>query len=176
LDTSVLVLPFGNDLILIALVTSNRSGPTWLLYVVACAVGSVLGAFIDDLLVRKAGEKGLQKFVSPGRIGQLKAQIEKRAGWMVFISSLLPPPFPFTAVIMTTAALQHPRRKLLLIVLAGRLVRFTLLGLLALYFGRQLLVYARRSLVFEYVTYTIIGMAVIGTTLMIIKWVRESRQ
>jgi membrane protein YqaA with SNARE-associated domain len=172
LDSSVLVLPFGNDLLLIALLTSRKADAFWILYVVFAALGSVLGALVDDLLARKAGEKGLKKFVSAKQIKHLKARIEKHAGWVIFTSTLLPPPFPFTAVVMTAAALQCRRRKLLLVVLAGRLLRFTLVALLALYFGKQLLVYAR-SPVFEYAMYAMLAIAVVGTTLTIIKWVRR---
>jgi len=176
LDTSFLVMPFGNDFLLIALVTSNKPGPIWILYVVVCALGSTLGALIDDLLARKAGERGLQRFVNPNQIKQLKAKIEEHAGWVLFTSTLLPPPFPFTAVIMTTAALQHPRKKVLLVVLAGRLLRFTLIALLALHFGKHLLVYARKSPVFEYILYAIIGITLVASTLTLLKWFRGRRK
>jgi hypothetical protein len=38
LDSSFLVLPFGNDLLLIALVSSNRGSLVWLVYVVVSAI------------------------------------------------------------------------------------------------------------------------------------------
>jgi membrane protein YqaA with SNARE-associated domain len=173
LDSSLLILPFGNDLLLIALLTATRVGPIWILYVIMSAVGSMLGALIDDLLTRKAGEKGLNRFVSRQQIRRLKIQIEKRAGWVVFITTLLPPPFPFTAVIMTAAALQYSRRKLLLLVLGGRLVRFTLVALLALYFGRKLLVYARNSSALDYLVGAILLIAVAGSAVTIFKWLRK---
>jgi membrane protein YqaA with SNARE-associated domain len=173
LDSSFLFLPFGNDLLLIALITSSRSGPVWILYVVVAAVGSTLGALIDDLLTRRAGERGLQKFVSRKQIKQLKEQIERHGGWVIFTTTLLPPPFPFTTVIMTAAALQYPRRKLLLLVLCGRLVRFTLVAMLAVYFGKKLLVYARNSTALEYLVYALIVIALIGSTLTIVKWIKK---
>ena len=72
LDSSFLVLPFGNDLLLIALVSSNRESSIWILYVIVSAIGSVLGVFVIDLLMRKAGEKGLERFVSERKIKKLK--------------------------------------------------------------------------------------------------------
>ena len=63
LDSSFLFLPFGNDLLLIALVSSNRTSAIWILYVVASSLGSVLGVLIIDLIMRKTGEEGLEKFV-----------------------------------------------------------------------------------------------------------------
>ncbi len=175
LDSSFLVLPLGNDLLLIALLTSIRPGPVWILYIVMSALGSMLGALLDDLVTRKAGEKGLEKFVGPKQIKKLKKQIEEKAGRVVFITTLLPPPFPFTAVIMTAAALQYPRKKILLLVLAGRLLRFTLVAMLALYFGKRLLVLARHSPFFEYIVYVMVGIAVIGTIATIIKLMKKRK-
>lgn len=173
LDSSFLVLPLGNDLLLIALLTSIRPAPIWLLYIVMSALGSTLGALIDDLVTRKAGEKGLEKFVGARQIKKLKKKIEQQAGRVVFITTLLPPPFPFTAVIMTAAALQYSRKKILLLVFAGRLVRFTFVAMLALYFGKRLLVLARHSPVFEYIVYAMIGIAVVGTIATIIKLTKK---
>jgi cellulose synthase/poly-beta-1,6-N-acetylglucosamine synthase-like glycosyltransferase len=61
LDSSFLFLPFGNDLLLIALVSSSGSSLEWILDVSASAVGSVIGVLLIDLLMRKTGESGLRK-------------------------------------------------------------------------------------------------------------------
>ena len=75
LDSSFLFLPFGNDLLLVALVSSNRNSLIWTLYVIVSAIGSVVGVLIVDLLMRKTGEKGLQRFVSQQKIEKMKADI-----------------------------------------------------------------------------------------------------
>src|SRR5438309_124563 len=92
-------LPFGNDLLLIALISSERGSPSWILYVLMSVLGSLIGVSVIDLVMRKAGEEGLERFVNPGRIKQLRLRIEKHGGWVVFLSTLIPPPFPFTAVV-----------------------------------------------------------------------------
>src|SRR5215510_3324762 len=104
LDSSFLVLPFGNDLLLIALVSSNRNSWIWIAYVLVSAIGSVVGVLIVDVIMRKAGEKGLERFISAKRVETLKAKLENKAGITVFIATLIPPPFPFTPVIMTASA------------------------------------------------------------------------
>src|SRR5689334_24516300 len=48
LDSSFLVLPFGNDLLLIALVSANRNSLIWIAYVLVSAIGSVIGVLIVD--------------------------------------------------------------------------------------------------------------------------------
>jgi len=85
LDSSFLVLPFGNDLLLIALVTSNRDSLIWIAYVIVSAIGSVAGVLIVDVIMRKAGEKGLERFVSAQRLEKLKAKLENKGGATVLL-------------------------------------------------------------------------------------------
>ena len=170
LDSSFLFLPFGNDLLLISLVSSRRESNIWILYVILSALGSVVGVLLLDLVMRKMGEEGLERFVKPDKVKRLKSKMEKRAGWALFAATLLPPPFPFTAVVLTASALQTPRRKILLAVFFGRLVRFTIEATLALYFGRQVLKVLDSDTV-EYVMYGFIAVAIIGSALSLYKWV-----
>lgn len=173
LDSSFLVLPFGNDLLLIALVSANRDSPIWIAYVIVSALGSVFGVFLIDLLMRKAGEKGLERFVSQRKIERLKQKLENKLGVTVFVATLLPPPFPFTPVIMTASALQCSRQKLLIAVFIGRLIRFTAEAVLALYFGRRLIAYINSDAV-AYFVYALIGAAVVLSTLSLLRWLRRS--
>jgi len=170
-DSSFLFLPFGNDLLLIALVSSGREPWRWVIYTLAAALGSVVGVALVDLVMRKAGEEGLEKFVGPKSLDRLKGKIEKRGVWAMFFAALLPPPFPFTAAVAAASALQLARRGMLTAVFAGRLVRFTAESLLALYFGRRLLHYLRSDYD-EYLVYGLITVAVVGALLSVRKWLR----
>ena len=173
LDSSFLVLPFGNDLLLIALVSSNRESFWWIAYAVVSAIGSVVGVFFVDLIMRKAGETGLERFVSRKRIDKLKAKLENKGGLTVFVATLIPPPFPFTPVVMTASALQSPRGQLLIAVFLGRLLRFGIEAILALYFGRQLIAFMNSAVV-TYIVYGLIGIAVILSTLSLLKWLKRN--
>ena len=172
LDSSFLVLPFGNDLLLIALVSSNRESLVWIAYIIVSAIGSVAGVFFIDLIMRKAGETGLERFVSRRRIEKLKARLENKAGVTVFIATLIPPPFPFTPAVMTASALQSPRGELLIAVFLGRLVRFGIEAVLALYFGRQVIAFMNSDVV-TYIVYALIGIAVILSTLSLLRWLKR---
>jgi membrane protein YqaA with SNARE-associated domain len=174
LDSSFLVLPFGNDLLLIALVSSNRESLFWIAYVIVSAIGSVVGVFFVDLIMRKAGESGLERFVSRKRIDKLKAKLENKAGITVFVATLIPPPFPFTPAVMTASALQSPRRQLLIAVFLGRLLRFGIEAVLALYFGRQLIAFMNSDVV-TYIVYGLIGIAVVMSTLSLLKWLKRKQ-
>jgi membrane protein YqaA with SNARE-associated domain len=174
LDSSFLVFPFGNDFLLIALVSQSR-GLVWIVYVLVSALGSLLGVFLVDMIMRKAGEKGLARFVKPKRVKQLKKKLDKGVGWVIFTSTLIPPPFPFTPVIMSASALQTSRTKLYGGVFAGRLVRFTIEALLAIYFGKHVLRFLN-SPVLDYVVYTLIAIAIIGSILSLLKWLGSNKQ
>ena len=173
LDSSFLVLPFGNDLLLIALVSSNRDSLIWIAYVLVSAIGSVIGVFVIDMLMRKAGEKGLERFVSEKKIKKLKSKMENKAGITIFLATLMPPPFPFTPAVMTASALQTPRKKLLITVFIGRLVRFGVEAVLALYFGRQLIAWINSD-VLTYFVYALVGIAIVLSTLSLIKWFKKN--
>jgi membrane protein YqaA with SNARE-associated domain len=170
-DSSFLFLPFGNDLLLIALVSSVRNSWQWVIYPLAAALGSVVGVTLLDMVMRKAGREGLERFVGPKKLERLQGKIESRGVWTVFLATLLPPPFPFTAAIAAASALQMARREMLTAVFAGRLIRYTAESLLALYFGRRLLRYLRSDYV-DYFIYGLIAVAVVGTFLTVRKWLQ----
>lgn len=170
-DSSFLFLPLSNDLLLIALVNDSRGSWRWVMYPIAAALGSLVGVALVDLIMRKAGEEGLKKFVGKRPLEKLKSKVENRGVWAVFIASLLPPPFPFTAIVAAASAFQCSRPRMLLAVLSGRIIRFTAEALLALYFGRKLLRYLRSDIV-EYFVYGLIAITVVGSILGIRKWFR----
>jgi len=174
-DSSFFFLPFGNDLLLIALVAGNRTGFGWIWYVLLGAAGSVVGALLVDVVMRKVGEEGLEYFVNKRTIDRLRKKVEEHAGYAIFIGTVMPPPFPFTAVVMMAAALQARRRTILLAVFIGRVVRFTIESLLAIRFGKAILEYLESDVV-QYVVYGFVAIAVIGTIFSIRKWVRGRRQ
>jgi membrane protein YqaA with SNARE-associated domain len=174
LDSSFLVAPFGNDLLLVGLVSSNRHIGYTILCVVVASIGSILGVFIVDLIMRKAGEEGLSHFVKPNQVKKLKKNIDKHAGWALFLAALIPPPFPFTAAVITASALQTSRKKMFLTVFAGRLVRFAIEGMLAIFFGRQVLE-IMNSKVIEYLVYGVIAIAIVGSVLSVMKWISSRK-
>src|SRR5690349_4468337 len=137
LDSSFLFLPFGNDLLVVALVARHHEG--YLLYVLSAVCGSTCGTFLLNFVARKAGEAGMQRVAGQSRFEYLKRKIGEKGGRAIVIGCLAPPPFPFTMVIATTSALGYPRKRLLTLVAVSRAARFLILGYLAIRFGRQIL-------------------------------------
>ena len=157
---------------LIAMVSSSRSLLTAIASVVVSVAGSLLGVFVIDVLMRKTGEKGLQRFVSKNKLNHLKAKLETKAWLTIFFATVLPPPFPFTPVVMTASALQTSRRAVFSAVLVGRFIRFTAEAVLALYFGRRVIAFLNSPIV-EYFVYGLIVIAVILSGLSLWKWMKK---
>jgi membrane protein YqaA with SNARE-associated domain len=170
LDSSFLFVPFGNDLLVIALVARHHEG--YPLYVLSAVCGSTCGALLLDLVARKAGEAGVQKVAGRSRFEYLKRKIGEKGGRAIVLGCLAPPPFPFTMVVATTSALGYPRKKLLTIVAAARAARFLILGYLAMRFGQQILRIAG-SQPFRWTMIVFVIFCVAGSALSIAKWVRR---
>lgn len=171
-DSSILFMPLGNDLLIVAM--SSRKHALIPYYAAMAAAGSVLGCLTIDFLVRKGGEKELEKHVSHRRFDYVKKRMNKNAAWALAFASLMPPPFPFTPFVAAAAALQYPRRKLLSVIGTTRLVRFSIEGTLAFFVGRRLLRIARSSS-FEYAIGSLIFVCVAGSTISVYRWIKQSK-
>jgi membrane protein YqaA with SNARE-associated domain len=170
---AILFTPLANDVLLVALTSSNRSH--WFYYACMATLGSVMGCFILYVISRRGGEKGLARALSPKRFEYVKRKLAKQTPWAVAAASILPPPFPFTPIIAGAAAFQYPRPKLLGIIAVARLVRFTTLALLAVRFGRHILDIANSPVVY----WSMIGLVVIsiiGSVYTIVTRVRRGRE
>jgi len=172
LDSSFLFLPIGNDLLLIALIAHHHGN--FFICVLAASVGSAIGVLLLDLVTRKGGEEGLKKLMSQPRLSYLKKKMKQHAAIGLVTASLAPPPFPFTAIIAAASALQYPRIRLILVVLAARAARFTLVGYAALRLHRQILQIAN-STGFLWLMEAFSALCVIGSIISVVRWIRRSR-
>jgi hypothetical protein len=166
-DSSFLVMPLANDLLIIAL---SADHPVRMPYYVGMAtIGSTIGCAITALLTRKA-EQGVRDKFAGRRYKFVESNIRKHAGWVLATSALVPPPFPFTPVIVTAAASGYPLKKLLSVIAGARLVRFGAEGGLAIFFGKGVLAMAQ-SPVLEYGVIALIVIAVAASAFSIYKWI-----
>ena len=172
LDSSFLFAPFGNDFLLVVLASRNRDHLP--LYVLTAALGSTLGVLLLDLVCRKGGQEGLQRMMSAKRFAYLKARMATHSTQALVVACLAPPPFPFTVVVAAASAFQYARTRLLSVVFISRAVRFTLLGLLALWLGRQILRIVQ-SAQFTWLMIAFILICAIGSAIQVFRWVQRSR-
>jgi membrane protein YqaA with SNARE-associated domain len=171
-DSSPLVVPMGNDLLVLALCARYHGRVVY--YVAMATLGSVIGCLVTDWISRKS-EGGLKKFVSGKHLDYIRKLVEKRAGWTLVVASVLPPPFPFTAFVAAAAAFRYPRIKLLCFVGAGRLIRFAIEGALAIHYGRWIIKQARSPLL-DHVMIAVIVISIGGTAYSIYQWIERSKR
>jgi membrane protein YqaA with SNARE-associated domain len=170
LDSSFLILPFGNDFVVVGLVAQHHEATPW--YVLSAALGSTLGVLLLALVSRKLGEQGLRRIAGARRYETLSKRIKSHAGLAIAIGGLAPPPFPFTTVIAAVSALNYPLWRTLAINFVARLARFTLLALIALKFGSKVLLIAK-SAPFEWAMTAFIAACLIASGYSVWKWLQE---
>lgn len=170
LDSSFLIFPFGNDLVVVGMVARHHEGLPW--YVLSAACGSTIGAYLLAAVSRKLGEDGIRRVVGDARYEKLKMRIGQQSGVAVAVAGLAPPPFPFTTVIAAVSALGYPIWKTLVINFLARGTRFVILGLLALKFGKHILSIAKSS-AFEWCMVAFVLLCLAASVWSIIHWMRK---
>jgi len=173
LDSSFLFAPWGNDLLVVAMTAQHPHLANMLYYSVMSTVGSVLGCLLIDMTLRPLGEQGIEKHLSARRSKQVLKKFRESSGRALAIASLMPPPFPFTAFVMAASALQYSRKRLVLIVGSTRLIRFTLLGLLAMRFGKGILKWSENPVVQGFLV-TLIVLCIVGSVVSVYGWIRRA--
>jgi membrane protein YqaA with SNARE-associated domain len=169
-DSSFLVLPFGNDLLIVALVASNHAGAPW--YVLSAACGSTLGVLVLSFVARKLGEKGVRRIAGEKRYKKLEHRIGNHAGATILVGGLAPPPFPFTVVIAGVAAVDYPIWRILVFTFIARAVRFTALAVLAFEFGKAVTRIAK-SAPFQWAMIVFIALCAVASGFSIWRWLRK---
>lgn len=172
LDSSFLVLPFGNDLVVVGLVAHHHDGAAWFVLIAAC--GSTLGVLVLALVARKLGQEGIKKVAGEKRFDNLSRRIDKHAGLAVAAAALAPPPFPFTAVIAIVAALDYPIWRILVFNFGARALRFAVLAVLALKFGKAVMQIAK-SPAFEWSMIVFIALCAVASGFSLWSWWRKTR-
>jgi len=172
LDASlVFFLPLGIDFVVIVM-TARKPELFWL-YALLATAGSVLGAAGTYWIGKKAGEKGLTRFVSPRRLDRVKQRVSGGAYVMAGLA-LIPPPFPFTPFVLASGALGMSPWAFFTGLAAARIFRFGLEGALAYRYGSQILRWMKTP-TFQAVVGVIIVLAVIGTIVSAVLAIRSSR-
>ena len=143
LDSSILSLPEVADLLVIWMVTNNKS--RIVIYVVSATLGSLLGC----LLLYGIGKKGGAGFVHR-RFGSTNVEraLEafRRHGIMaVLIPSILPPPAPFKIFVLLAGIADISVARFSTAILIGRGLRYTVEGLLALWYGERAIAFIRQN-------------------------------
>jgi membrane protein YqaA with SNARE-associated domain len=173
LDASlVFFLPLGIDFVVIIL-TARRPELFWAHALLATA-GSVIGAAITFWIGRKLGEHGLARLVNPSRLKRIQARLSQGAAISIGALAMIPPPFPFTAFVLTGGALRANPWGFFLALGASRLVRFGIEAALAARYGERILGWMK-STTFEVIVGALIVLALAGTIASAVAVIRGTR-
>jgi membrane protein YqaA with SNARE-associated domain len=161
LDSSMIFfLPLGIDFAVIIL-AAKRPELFWL-YAILATAGSVIGAAVTFWIGRQVGEHGLAKLIKPSRLERIQARVGRSAAVSVAALAIIPPPFPFTAFVLTSGA-WRVNAWVFFATLAGvRSLRFATESGMAAYYGRGILVWMR-STTFTVIVGGLTAIAIVGT-------------
>lgn len=161
---------------LFVIVLSTHRPQWWAFYGFMATLGEVLGGYLAFRLVEKGSQGTLEKKVGKSRAGQLHELFERHGFMMVFAGSLLPPPFPFSYVLLAAGAMQFPFRKLLSALVMGRALRFFAVAFFGRSLGAQMIAFvSRHSRPMLYVLIALVLTAGVGI-LVYFKWYRPTVQ
>ena len=174
-DNAPFGVPAGSVDVCIILFSAHHGW--WVYYYASMATaGEVLGGYLTYRLSKKGGQETLEKKIGKPRAEKLYNHFAKHGFMTVFLGSILPPPFPFTSVLMAAGVMQYPRKKFVSALTAGRAVRFFADAFLGRIYGQKMIDFFSRH--YRPAMYALIALAVAAGVgaLVYYKWYRPKRQ
>lgn len=141
LDSSLLSLPEINDYLVVGRCYKYPSAAFY--FPLFAATGSVIGCNLLYTIVRRGGQAVLRKRFPIQSIKRVERAYERFGFLAIGIPAILPPPLPFKIFVATAGALEYPRWKFLLTVMIARSLRYYVEGILAVYYGRRVLLFLK---------------------------------
>lgn len=141
LDSSLLSLPEINDYLVVARCYKYPSAVFY--FPLFAALGSVTGCLLLYTIMRRGGQALLRKRFKPEQIRRVERAYERFGVFAIAIPAILPPPLPFKIFVATAGTLEYPRWKFLLTVMLARSFRYYVEGTLAVFFGKQVLLFMK---------------------------------
>lgn len=111
----------------------------FLLYAAMGAAGSALGSIVIYLIGYKGGEVLLVKRIGQQRFDRIKASFERHEFLAIMLPSMLPPPTPFKLFVLSAGVAEMRFGHFLAAIFFGRLIRFSLVSLIVIRYGPQIL-------------------------------------
>jgi membrane protein YqaA with SNARE-associated domain len=141
LDSSLLSLPEINDYLVVGRCIKNPTAAFY--FPLFAAIGSVLGCYLLYSIMRRGGQAVLRKRFSLENIRRAERAYERFGFLAIAVPAVLPPPLPFKIFVATAGTLEYPRWKFLLTVMLARSLRYYVEGILAVIYGRRVLLFLR---------------------------------
>ncbi len=137
LDASVIPLPGSMDVLTIVL--AAKQPDWWIYYALMATAGSVIGNFLTYRLARKGGKETLERKLSRKNMDFVTKHFERWGFGAIAIPALLPPPMPLVPFVLAAGATKYPLKKFLAALTLARIVRYSILALLAARYGHKII-------------------------------------
>lgn len=141
LDSSLLSLPEINDYLVVGRCFKDHTAVYY--FPLFAAAGSVLGCHVLYTIVRRGGQAVLRRKFNLASIQRVERAYARFGFLAIGIPAVMPPPLPFKIFVATAGALEYPRWKFLLTVMIARSLRYYVEGILAVFYGRRVLLFMR---------------------------------
>ncbi|MFZ0815603.1 MAG: VTT domain-containing protein [Candidatus Sulfotelmatobacter sp.] len=171
-DNSLIPLTGSMDVLTIWLAARHRH--PWPYYAFMATLGAVIGGYITYSLARKGGKETMERKLSKKSAAQVTRAFERWGFSAVVIPAVLPPPFPFLPFLLAAGAMQYSQKKFLAALVLGRGVRYSILAYLGFHYGRHILRFFNQY--YKPALAVLIGLAVIGTALSLIQYLRYKKK
>ncbi|HEV8369658.1 MAG TPA: VTT domain-containing protein [Pyrinomonadaceae bacterium] len=139
LDSSLLSLPEINDYLVVGRCFKQPHAVFY--FPLFAATGSVLGCALLYTIMRRGGQAVLRRRFSLESIKRVEKAYARFGFLAIAIPAVLPPPLPFKIFVATAGTLEYPRWKFLLTVMVARSLRYYVEGILAVFYGRRVLLF-----------------------------------
>ena len=134
IDAAFLGIPMDP---LVAYFVYRRPMYFWL-YTLMGAAGSALGSLVVYYIGLKGEEMLLEKRIPKQKLQKIRRAFERHEFLALMVPAMLPPPTPFKAFVLTAGGLKMRLDHFLLAIFCGRMLRFTILSVLTIFFGPQI--------------------------------------
>jgi membrane protein YqaA with SNARE-associated domain len=165
LDSSLLSLPEINDYLVVGRCLKYPSAVFY--FPLFAAIGSVIGCQLLYTIMRRGGQAVLRRRFSRENIERVERAYARYGFLAIAIPAILPPPMPFKIFVATAGTLEYPRWKFLTTVMIARSFRYYVEGILAVFYGRRVLLLLRdNGLVIAIVVVAIAILLLLGYTIV----------
>jgi membrane protein YqaA with SNARE-associated domain len=170
-DNSIIPLTGSMDVLNIWLAARHRE--PWPYYAFMATLGAVIGGYITYMLARKGGKETMERKLSKRRAAKVSKAFERWGFSAIAIPAVLPPPFPFVPFVVAAGAMQYSQKKFLAALILGRGVRYSIGAYLGFVYGRHILRFFDQY--YKPAMAILIGLAVIGSVLSLIQYLRYKK-
>ena len=134
-DTSFIPLPELSDLLVVT-GAARHPGSAWQ-YILASALGAVVGCQMAYEVARRGGEKLATRFIAPAKLLKAELLLSKYGFLAIAIPALSPPPMPFKGFVLAAGVFAMPRLQFAATIFFSRGLRYVIWSVLGAMYGDE---------------------------------------